>query len=543
MKKLLEIFKFTNKYFKENKFKLGIFLLISMFIWGISIILPLINGGIIDMLILKEFNKGLIILICLILLLNILSVIFTFISEVIYTKLLTTITFKIQYSLLDHIKLLPLNFFCENNSAYLNQQISIDSNILATFIISNIKEVILNIINLIISGIILFSISSKVSITLIFLIPLYIILYKVFKKKLYSANYIYKNNQSEIFNEMNTHIENIKFIKINALNNILNVKLENTFNKLLKSCMNLTKINNIFSNSGMLINILANIVIVLIGIYEIIKGNMTIGNFTIIGTYFSIFLSSMSYFLTYSKKYQNLLVSYDRIINLFHLKVESNGSLVIDDISKIELNNINFSYNNNISIFKNFNYTFKKGNIYKIIGANGKGKSSLINLIIGLYNTDNGNIKYNDINIKEIDIRSTRKNFISVVEQEPILMNDTIHNNLTYNLPERKKSLIYLTLKELNLDTFINNLENGLNTIISEKNYNLSGGEKQKLSITRSLIKQPKLLILDEANSAIDKESIEKLNIILKTIKKDMIIIIVTHTETFNEIIDETIVI
>ena len=115
-------------------------------------------------------------------------------------------------------------------------------------------------------------------------------------------------------------------------------------------------------------------------------------------------------------------------------------------------------------------------------------------------------------NIKNIDIIDLRKNFISVVEQEPVLMNDTIYNNLTYNIQHSKENLLNLTLKELNLDTFINSLENGMDTIISEKNYNLSGGQKQKLSVTRSLLKQPKLLILDEANSAMDKESVEKLN-------------------------------
>ena len=237
-----------------------------------------------------------------------------------------------------------------------------------------------------------------------------------------------------------------------------------------------------------------------------------------------------------------MLVSYDRIMNLFNIQAELNGSLLINDISKIELKNVNFSYDNNIIVLKDFSYTFNKGKIYKIIGENGKGKSSLINVIIGLYNNYTGNINYNDINIKNIDIIDLRKNFISVVEQEPVLMNDTIYNNLTYNIQHSKENLLNLTLKELNLDTFINSLENGMDTIISEKNYNLSGGQKQKLSVTRSLLKQPKLLILDEANSAMDKESVEKLNTLLKNIKKDMIIIIITHTETFNEIIDETIV-
>ncbi|HBI6984417.1 TPA: ABC transporter ATP-binding protein, partial [Clostridium perfringens] len=527
---------------KKNKLKLSIFLLISLFVWGISIILPLVNGRIIDMLVLKEFNENLIKMILIILFLNIFSVIFTFTSEIIYANLLSVITFKIQYSVLNHIKLLPLHFFNKNNSAYLNQQIGIDSNTLSTFIISNIKEFLFNIINLIISTIILFNISFKVTFSLIFLIPLYISLYKIFKKKLYSANYIYKDNQSELFNEMNTHIQNIKFIKINAISDILNIRLKKLFNKLLNSCMNLTKINSIFSNSGMLINVLANILILLIGIYEIMNENMTIGEFTIIGTYFGIFLNSMSYFLTCSKSYQSLLVSYDRIMNLFNIQAELNGSLLINDISKIELKNVNFSYDNNIIVLKDFSYTFNKGKIYKIIGENGKGKSSLINVIIGLYNNYTGNINYNDINIKNIDIIDLRKNFISVVEQEPVLMNDTIYNNLTYNIQHSKENLLNLTLKELNLDTFINSLENGMDTIISEKNYNLSGGQKQKLSVTRSLLKQPKLLILDEANSAMDKESVEKLNTLLKNIKKDMIIIIITHTETFNEIIDETIV-
>lgn len=131
-----------------------------------------------------------------------------------------------------------------------------------------------------------------------------------------------------------------------------------------------------------------------------------------------------------------------------------------------------------------------------------------------------------------------RGNLIGVVEQEPTLLKDSILNNITYNLDDYNINVLENSVNKFKLDKFISRLKDGLNTNISERSCNISGGEKQKISIIRTLLKNPDVIILDEANSALDFDSTFQLNSILKKEKENKIIILVSHNTAFDEIVD-----
>ncbi|HHD2753702.1 TPA: ATP-binding cassette domain-containing protein [Clostridium perfringens] len=280
-------------------------------------------------------------------------------------------------------------------------------------------------------------------------------------------------------------------------------------------------------------------VILYFGITEIIAGNLTIGEFTILSLYFSNIMNSIKYFLVYSNEFQNVKAAYNRILEWLSIDVEQNAELVINKISDIRIENLIFGYPDNNLLYKGLNYTFSSGNIYQIKGVNGSGKSTLINILIGLYNNNfEGNVIFNNISIKNLNMYNIRTNLIGVTEQEPILLQDSIFNNITYNINEIDKLKMKEYIKILNLELFIENLPNGINTEILSKNYNLSGGEKQKLSLLRTLLKNPDLIILDEVTSALDKSTTNNLKSLIESIKEDKIIIIIDHNDNFKDIVD-----
>lgn len=125
---------------------------------------------------------------------------------------------------------------------------------------------------------------------------------------------------------------------------------------------------------------------------------------------------------------------------------------------------------------------------------------------------------------------------IGVVEQEPTLLKDSIINNITYNLDKYDSNILESSVKKLKLDKFVSKLKDGLNTNISERSCNISGGEKQKISIIRTLLKNPDIIILDEANSALDSDSTAQLNSILEKEKENKIIILISHSDAFDNI-------
>lgn len=397
----------------------------------------------------------------------------------------------------------------------------------------------MNIIMFVVSTYILIRINHKISLILFILVPIYITMYFIFKNKLYKLNYEYTEAQNMFFSEMNMQLDNIKIVKINVLFNILNNRLNNSFNVLYKKGIKSFKSNISFSNIGVLTSVTANIIIWYWGITEIINNNLTLGQFTILTLYFSNIMGSIKYFLSFSSQYQNIKASYERINEWVSIDKEQNDSESIKSLNEINLTNISFGYSNDRLLYEDFNYLFSKGYIYHIKGSNGSGKSSLINIIIGLYNSQyEGCVEFNNISINTLDMYSVRDKLIGVTEQEPILLEDTILNNITYNLESINQDEINKFINILNLQSFIEKLPQGIESNILTKNYNLSGGEKQKISLLRTFIKSPDLIILDEATSALDKDTVNNLKLYIESIKKDKIIIIIDHNDSFKDTID-----
>ena len=219
---------------------------------------------------------------------------------------------------------------------------------------------------------------------------------------------------------------------------------------------------------------------------------------------------------------------------MINISKENNGELRISKFNSIEIKNLNFLYNESY-VFKNFNYRFEKGKVYCIVGRNGSGKSTLLNLINGLYIDDLvGAINYDNISIKDLDMYYMRQNIIGVTEQEPLLLKGTIKDNLILN-----NNNVDFELLENLIDCF--GIRNIIDNVLDEKNSTVSGGEKQKISLIRLLLKQPQILILDEPTSALDKDSIEEFKKIVISLKLEKIIIIVTHDKEIIDISDEVL--
>jgi len=281
-----------------------------------------------------------------------------------------------------------------------------------------------------------------------------------------------------------------------------------------------------------IVSTIAQIVLFVVGGLQILAGNFTIGMFTVFTSYFNMILNSGRYFFGLGAYYQQTMVAYDRITEIFGHKPEQCGSRIINDISKIELQNVGFAYHKyeddaeSKIVIDNLSMIFDKGKIYSVAGANGAGKSTLINLIMGLYIDEySGTIKYDDIDIRQVDMWTARKNLIAFSEQEPLLLNDTIKYNLTFDdkyIPDISE---YLSI--LGMEDFIS--ERTLDFVINEKNTNTSGGEKQKISILKALYKSPAVMIFDEPTSALDAKTAKNFMRYLNKIKQDKIIIIITH--------------
>ena len=536
----MKIFKFINKYIFKYKFQLFIFSSFTLISLIISIAMPYITGNYIDSLIDFRNSRTIINFTMKILFIGIINIVSSFMVSYSYVKIQTKSAIELNFNVLEHIMKMPILHFKNIDSAYLNQRVNSDSNTLVSFVVGNFLNIITKFLTLIFVSWISFNINYKLTLMLMPLIPLYLTIYFLFQKPLFKSGYDLKEKQNKFFSKMNEQLHNMKLIKLNSTFEESQKQLRGSFSVMLDSLLKYTRISYIFSSSDSMTMVVFQIIIFFFGGMEIIKGKLTIGQFTIISSYFSMIMGCISYFLNLGKSYQDALVSYNRLEEILKKSKEINGKKFMDRIDTIELKNVSFSYDNEKVIINHFNYKFEKGNIYCIVGQNGKGKSTLTNLILGLFNDYyTGKIYYNSLELKQLDMYRMRKRIIGISEQEPKLINNTIESNVTYGIDIYNYDDIRKLLENLNLS--IDKFSKGLDTNINEDSNNISGGEKLKISLARTFLKDPDLIILDEPTSALDVDSIEKLKYILNRIKNKKIILIISHNKNILDISDKIV--
>ena len=198
-------------------------------------------------------------------------------------------------------------------------------------------------------------------------------------------------------------------------------------------------------------------------------------------------------------------------------------------LDSLEVEDLGFNYDDKKVIFKSVNIKLEKGLVYGICGPSGSGKSTFINLLLGFLKPNKGKIKFNNKIISE-NLREWR-NYIGFVPQDIFLFVGTIKDNILLHLPENQlnKKDLDVSIKNANLDNFIKSLDNGIDTNIGEFGDKISGGQKQRIGIARSILNKPKILILDEFTSSLDNDAESKILNEISFLKKDKIIIIISH--------------
>lgn len=448
------------------------------------------------------------------------------------TKLQTEIVFKINTSLLEHIKMLPLEYYKDKDPFYLNQRINSDSNMIVSFFTTAYIRLITSGISLIILFYLLFTLNYCSAIFIIFCMLLFLVAYNTFKQLLYKKTLVFKETQNRFFSLMGKQLNNIAYIKLNVLYKELNVFLMRAFPSFFEKAIDFLKSNILFSSTGAIINSIFSIFLYVFMGNSVIKGKISIGEFLIIQGYYNLVMTKISDLANTLKQYPDAKVSYNRLLEILTTKKEKNGTIVFDDpITSIKVENLHIQFENHV-IFENISFILEQGHIYLFDGENGSGKSTLMKCILGLYlEIMKGNVFYNNINIQDLNLYNTRKYKIAVVDQETIFFFDSIEENFNVcvNETDYTKYLNYIDKFEIHLPEESNNA--------NMQSY-LSGGEKQKISIINALLKNSEVLFLDEPTSALDKKSVNILKSELLRLKKNRIIVLISHDNRLRELAD-----
>ena len=228
--------------------------------------------------------------------------------------------------------------------------------------------------------------------------------------------------------------------------------------------------------------------------------------------------------------YQRAMASFNRI---FSLKNETpdikNGTKEFKTLDKnITLENVTFAYVDNFDVLNNVDLTINSGQTTAIVGSTGSGKSTLIKLLLRLYEINNGSINFDSTNLKDLELSSLREK-IGLVSQDVFLFEGTVIENIAYGDLNAPESEVWNAAQKSEADVFINKLPQKEKTIVGERGQKLSGGQRQRISIARAILKNPDILILDEATSSVDNETEAAIQRSLDILKQDRTVIVIAH--------------
>ncbi len=251
----------------------------------------------------------------------------------------------------------------------------------------------------------------------------------------------------------------------------------------------------------------------------VVAGTIDISSFVLINSYTMLFISPLSYFGHILQQIRKGFIDLEDAINLLEKKPEvldkPHALTVKTEAVAVSFKDVSFAYEKERPILHDISFTIPQGKMVALVGETGSGKSTIWRLLVRLYDSTSGTILFNDHDIHDITLTSLRKH-IGVVSQDISLFNNTLLYNITYGNPLATDKELQDVLRVAHLEEFIKTLPDGLNTQVGEQGYRVSGGEKQRIALARSLIKKPALYILDEATSSLDthteKEILLKIN-------------------------------
>ena len=445
---------------------------------------------------------------------TVIKVISSYYSEITSNFVTETIKREIKIDIFSHLEKLPINYFKKNKLGDTLSKLTNDTTSLGRigFIIFDMFKEFLTV--LILTGR-MFQVDYILALVSLILLPLIIRVVRKYTKKIRKYGRERQDTTGKVTAFTQETLSGIFVIK--AFNNTDFVidKYKDLTKEEFEQAYKTTKIKAKVSPINEVITTFMVLLVVLYGGYQIlVTKNITSGDLISFVTALGLMHQPLKRLISKNNDLQDSLPSADRVVEIFDEKIESDvfGEAVKFDekIQNIKFENVNYKYDDsNEYVLKNVNLDVKAGEIVAFVGKSGSGKTTLVNLLARFFNTDEGSVTVNGVNIKNIPLGIYRNKF-AIVPQETFLFGGTIKENISFGKEITDEEII-TAAKMANAYNFIQeDLPNKFETEVGERGALLSGGQKQRIAIARALIKNPEIMILDEATSALDSES-EKL--------------------------------
>lgn len=458
----------------------------------------------------------------------VIKVVYQFTTESVLPKII----FNLKNKIFTSMQKMPLSFYTSKRTGSLMERVSRDANNIYFFMVDGMPGVITNLIKITGAAIIMFAMNVKISLILFAAAPAILFSVFLFERKIRLIHHRLWLRQASVASAVNDKVNGHRIIKTFA-------KQDDECEDFKKKSSNLSRAQFVskrmesilFPGYNIALFILSAAVFVLGG-RMVLKNEMTVGTLMSFIVYIQILREPAEFMMWVFDWWERCLDSSQRVFEIIDVKgetEESEDAVALKNIDgEIEIKNLDFEYEAGHPVIKNLSLKVEAGTMLGIVGKTGAGKSTLVNLIARLYDSKSGDIFIDKINIKNIPLSQLRRN-VGIVSQEIYLFMGTIADNIRYAKPEASFREVVAAAKAAHAHEFIMRLPDAYETRIGSGGQELSGGERQRISIARTIIQNPKILILDEATAAMDTQTERKIQSSVSMLKKGRTTLAIAH--------------
>ena len=454
-----------------------------------------------------------------------------FFRGLLIVKLEQNIDIPIMLGYYNHALILPMKFYSMRDTGEIISRFN-DASSIRDIVSEASLTIMMDTIMAVVGAVVLFNSNRLLFLISVVMLILYGIIVFVYNKPIKKINRKIMEMNSKVTSQFVETINGIETIKAFNQEDNEKKKTDKWNKKFLKKVFNGGVLSLSQQTITMFVAVVGELVILWVGVAYVIKGELTLGELITFNALLGYFIEPIKNLINLQPSIQTAVVAADRLGEILDITPEYNyeHEQLNDKIKfdKISISNLDFRYGTRELVLKDINLEICRGEKIAFVGESGSGKTTLANLLVRLYEQEKGSIKLDSIDIREFSIKQIRDN-ISYISQNTFLFSGTIRENLLFGNSDVSDDDISQVCKICELEEYINSLPLKYNTRIEENGKNLSGGQKQRLAIARALLKNPKILIMDEATSNLDYITEKTIENTINKFSKNMTTIIIAH--------------